>query len=347
MSSPQSSAATPVALVTGATGFIGSQLLPALHRSGWQVRACGRAARPSELPGFVDYRQVDLTAAAPPVEACRGATHVFHVAGASTTHSTPAEMQRVNVDGTQRLLEAVDTRALRRFVYVSTSSVYGTKVLLPQPIREDAPPHPGPGYGQTKLAAEQVTWDFAARGLPVTVLRPVTVYGPGAPKLLGSTILDAALERFAGLRAFAVGRDPVELRMVHIDDVVAGLLHIATSDAAVGGTFNLSADTYPTSLEVAETVADELGLDLELCDGSPAGLPASERAAVHARMLAAGMRDRIVLSSERTRFLNKANPNNRLSTEALRATGFEPGVTDLPASIRASVRWYQAQRWIL
>ena len=337
----------PVAVVTGGTGFIGGRLLEALDAGGWRVRVCGRHPRSEDLPATVDYRQTDLTAEAPLNDVCHGATHVFHLAGASSSHSSPPEMERVNIGGTERLLEAAARARVRRFVHVSTSSVYGKKVALPQPIREDVEPHPDPGYSETKWQAEQVAWRYADKGVPVTVLRPVTVYGPGATKLLGSTILDAAIERFAGLDAFAVDREPVELRMVHIDDVVAALLHLATNEAAVGQTFNLSAETYPSSHEVAQAVADEVGIDLELSDDPDAGLSHDERAAVRERMLAAGMRDDILLPPERIRFLKKANPNNRLSLEALRSTGFRLSVTDLPASIRETVRWYRDHRWIL
>jgi nucleoside-diphosphate-sugar epimerase len=343
----QSDATPPVAVVTGGTGFIGRHLIQALDTRGWQVRVCGRRPRPHDLPAAVDYYQADLAVDRQLDEVCHGVTHVFHLAGASSSRSSPEEMERVNVAGTERLCEAAARARVRRIVHVSTSAVYGKNVALPQPIREDVEAHPDPGYSETKWQAEQVVWRYADKGVPVAVLRPVTVYGPGAIKLLGSTILDAAIERFAGLGRFAIDRQPVELRMVHIDDVVAALLHLATNQAAVGRAFNLAAETYPTSHTVAEAVADEVGLVPELSDDPDAGLSYDERVAVRERMLAAGMRGDILLPPQRIRFLKKANPNNRLSLDALRSTGFRLGVTDLPASIRANVRWYRDHRWIL
>ncbi len=344
---PQSEAAQSVAVVTGGTGFIGRHLVHALDTRGWRVRVCGRRPRPHDLPAAVDYRQADLAADRLLDEVCHQATHVFHLAGASSSRSAPEEMERVNVAGTERLCEAAVRARVRRIVHVSTSAVYGKRVALPQPIREDVEVHPDPGYSQTKWQAEQVVWRWADKGVLVAVLRPVTVYGPGAIKLLGSTILEAAIERFAGLDTFAVDRQPVELRMVHVDDVVAGLLHLATHEAAVGRAFNLAAETYPTSHAVAQAVAEEVGIALELGDDPDAGLSYDERAAVRERMLAAGMRGEILLPPQRLRFLKKANPNNRLSLDALRSIGFRLSVTDLPASIRANVRWYRDHRWIL
>lgn len=336
----------PLAVVTGGTGFIGRHLVDALEEQGWQVRVCGRSPRPPDLPDTVDYRSADVLDSDSIEPVCAGATHVYHLAGATSSRSSPEQMERINVEGTERLLQAAERARVQRVVIASTSSVYGKKVPLPQPIREDVDAHPDGGYGESKWLAEQVGWRFADKGLPVSVLRPVTVYGPGAIKLLASTTLDAAIERYAGLEQFVVAREPVELRMVHIDDVVAALRHLATEDACVGRAFNVSGG-YPSSHEVAEVVADELGLELVYDDDPDAGLSHEERAEVRERMLAEGMRDDILLQPERVRFLKKANPNNRLSMEALRSTGFKLQVTDLPASIRQTVRWYADHRWIL
>jgi nucleoside-diphosphate-sugar epimerase len=159
-----------------------------------------------------------------------------------------------------------------------------------------------PGYSETKWQAEQVVWRYADKGVPVAVLRPVTVYAPGAIKLLGSTILGAAIERFAGFGTFAIDRQPIKFAHVHIDDVVAALMHLATNQAAVGQAFNLAAERYPTSHAVAEAVAGEVGITLELSNDPDAGLPYNERVAVRERMLAAGMHGDILLPPQRIRF---------------------------------------------
>lgn len=338
-----------LALVTGGTGFIGRRLADTLLADGWGVRLSGRRPRPDDLPEAIDYRQVDLTSASgvPLDEACRDVDVLFNLAGATSSRSDAGGMHAVNVLGTERLLEAADRSRVGRVVHVSTSSVYGSKVALPQPVPEDAECRPSPGYGETKLQAEQIVFRFGEKGLPVTVLRPTTVYGPGAIKLLASTTLDAAIERFAGWSTFVVGAEPVELRMVHVDDVVAALRHLAVRDAALGRAFNLSAGVYPTSHEVAAVVADELGLDVEHGADPDAGMGYEDRAATRERMLAAGMREPILLQPERVRFLRKSNRNNRLSLDALADTGFAPAVTDLPASIRDTIRWYRDRRWII
>lgn len=334
-------------LVTGGTGFLGLHLVEALRRAGDTVRTCGRRARPASLPPDVEYQQADLTGPDPLDALIVGVDRIVHAAGAASSTSTPEEMEAVNVTGTRRLMQAAFDAGVGRTVYVSTSSVYGKEVALPQPVVEDAQCHPGAGYAASKWAAEQVVWQFAAKGLPVSVLRPATIFGPGAVKLVASTILDAAIERFAGLDAFAVPRQPVEMRLVHVDDVVAACGHLTTAQDAVGRAFNLDSGVYPSSHEVADAVAGALGMTGALSEEPAPGLSYGQRQATHRRMLDAGMRDDILLPKERIRYLNKANRNNRLSLAALAETGFRPAVTDVGAAIAADVDWYAEHRWIL
>jgi len=95
------------ALVTGATGFIGSALVPALLAGGWDVRACGRGDRPAwMMDTTVDYRTVDL-ASGDLGGLLEGVTHVFHLAGASSSLSSVEDMHRSNVIATGRLLAAI------------------------------------------------------------------------------------------------------------------------------------------------------------------------------------------------------------------------------------------------
>lgn len=335
-------------LVTGGTGFIGAHLLRAVAARGGAVRTCGRGDRPPDLPEAVEYQRADLAGGDAALERLvDGVDVVVHAAGASSSVADDQEMARTNVVGTEQLLAAAHAADVARVVHVSTSSVYGTSVALPQPVPEDAVCHPGSGYASSKWQAEQVAWRAAEAGLPVAVLRPSTVYGPGAIKLVASTILDAAIERYAGLTSFAVPAEPVELRLVHIDDVVAACLHLAAHEDAPGRAFNLTSGSYPSSHQVARTITDELGLDVELTDDPDRGLDHEQRVAAHRRMLADGMSDRIMLKRERIRYLNKANPNNRLSLEALDSVGFRPTVTDVATGVGTSVRWYREQHWIV
>jgi nucleoside-diphosphate-sugar epimerase len=334
------------ALVTGVTGYIAARLVPALVADGWRVRATGRRPRPDDLPEAVEYRAADL--AGDDLDAlgalCAGVTHVFHLAGASSSKSTQDEMDRNNVDATARLLDAVSQGGpLERFVHMSSTSIYGEEKQLPLPVREDVEPNASRGYGKAKWGAEQEVWARSRVGMPVVVLRPVTVYGPGATKLLASAILDTAIERAAGLPRLAVAAEPMEQRLVHVDDLVAACLHLATSDTAVGRAFNVVDGIYPSSHDVAAVLAGCFGMDVEV---GGEGLPEDRRRATHEHLVEQGMKPAILFTPDRLRLMGKTNRNNRLSTEALESTGFRFAKTDFAAAVADNVDWYRAQGWL-
>lgn len=180
------------ALVTGGAGFIGSTLSERLLAQGAEVVALDsftdfypRPLKEANLSGlrghdryrFVegDIREVDLPGL------LDGVTHVFHLAAqAGVRRSWGKEFQvytGLNVDSTQRLLEACVGRPIERLVYASSSSVYGDAVAIP--MVETALPQPVSPYGVTKLAAEQLCHlYFVNYGVPAVSLRYFTVYGP-------------------------------------------------------------------------------------------------------------------------------------------------------------------------
>lgn len=337
---------TRTALVTGGSGYIASHLLPALLADGWEVRTCGRRDRPVVLPAEAEYRRIDL-ADGPGLDGLlEGITHVFHLAGASSSRSSEEEMWRSNVVATERVVAAAGAAGVERFVHVSSTSIYGEEEQLPVPVPEDVQPRPSRAYGKAKWGAEEAVWR-AVDQVPMVVLRPVTVFGPGNEKLLASAILDVAIEAFAGLAQLAVHDVAIEQRLVHVDDVVAACMHLAVSDEAVGRAFNVCLDQYPTNHEVASILGAEFGLGVELSGDPECGLDREERAAVHARMVAAEMEPTILLTPERFRFMRKANRNNRLSIDALVGTGFRFSRHDLRASVADTVEWYRSHRWIL
>lgn len=338
---------TGAALVTGGAGFVAGHLIPALLEKGWRVRACGRRPRPAWLPADADYRIADLAGGEPPHDLFDGIGHLFHLAGATSSLSSEDEMHASNVTATENLLAAGFEAGLERVLYMSSTSIYGEQVQLPVPVSEDAEPHPSRGYGKAKWLAEQAVWRLAQKGLPVVVVRPVSMYGPGAIKLLASAVLDAAIERFARRRSFAVHAEPIEQRLVHVADVVAACLHLIRHPGGAGRAFNLCLPAYPTNHELAGILAEQFGLELALDPDPDCGASYEERAGARERMLAEGMRTDIVFTKERLRFMRKANRNNRLSMEALAATGFEFGESDLQNGIARTIDWYRSHRRVL
>jgi UDP-glucose 4-epimerase len=180
------------ALVTGAAGFIGSHLTAQLLAQGADVVGIDcftdyypRAIKEANLADnrrhrnfrFVEARLQDADLAA----LLEGVTQVFHLAAQAGVRKSWGRDFRTytdhNVDASQRLLEACVDRPLQRFVYASSSSVYGDHA--PIPMHEGAVPQPLSPYGVTKLAAEQLCHlYFANYGVPTEAMRYFTVYGP-------------------------------------------------------------------------------------------------------------------------------------------------------------------------
>jgi nucleoside-diphosphate-sugar epimerase len=339
-----------LALVTGATGFMAQHLIPDLVEEGWEVRASGRRARPGWLPPEVAYEAADLATERALEALCDGADAVFHLAGATSSLSSTEEMHESNVVATTNLVAAARSAGVGRFVHMGSTSVYGEEVPLPQPVVESVEPHPSRGYGKAKWGAEEAVWAAVAEGLPAVVLRPVSVFGPGAVKLLASAILDVAIESFAGRRAIDVEASPVELRLVHVADVVGAAMHLAGAEGAEGQAYNVVAPWYPTSVELAGMLAALFAMPVEEADGSHPGLGLEQRRQAWEAMLASGMEKAILFTEERFRFLKKANRNNRLSIDALLGTGYEflyGNEPDLITGVAETIDWYRQQRWIV
>ena len=167
-------------LVTGASGFLGGRLAALLVEQGESVTVLAREkARLDHLaPHCVRVVRGSLTDLAALQQAAADATEIYHCAAASTDWATKTVYQESNVDGTQALLDvAIRMPGLRRFLHVSTTDVYGYPV---RPRTEEEPlVDAGLPYNQTKRLAEMAVWQAAREhSLPVTIVRPATIYGP-------------------------------------------------------------------------------------------------------------------------------------------------------------------------
>jgi UDP-glucose 4-epimerase len=197
------------ALVTGVAGFIGSHLTAALLDKGSTVLGvdCFTDYYPRPLKernleenklreGFrfaeTSIQDADLPAL------LDGVTHVFHLAAQAGVRKSWGKDFKTyttnNVEASQILLEACVGRPLTRFVYASSSSVYGDRAAIP--MREDALPQPVSPYGVTKLAAEQLCYLYKVNyGVPTTAMRYFTVYGPRQrPDMAFNRFIRAALK---------------------------------------------------------------------------------------------------------------------------------------------------------
>ncbi len=220
------------ALVTGASGFVGSAVVRALLAAGTPVRALVRAASPRGNLAGLDCHVVegDLLDAASLARAMAGVDTLYHVAADYRLWARdPGDIMRVNVEGTRLVMEAARAAGVARIVH--TSSV---ATLRPSgdgsPVDETAPHTPASAIGtykRSKVIAERLVEAMAADGLPVVIVNPSTPIGPWdiRPTPTGRIIVDSARGR---IPAFV----DTGLNLVHVDDVAAGHLLAAAHGRA-------------------------------------------------------------------------------------------------------------------
>ena len=219
------------ALVTGASGFLGGRLMEMLGSEGVQVTALVRPlARIGEKPGVKVVR--GGLEAGFPGESFRMVTHIFHCAGCSTDWAPDQAYRDGNIGYTKALLDVARRAApkLSRFLHVSTTDVYGYPASAGDettPLRDIGLP-----YNSTKLRGETLVWES---GLPVTVVRPASIYGPGGKAFVTDI---AALLRQRSMLLVDGGRVPGGF--VYVDDVCRAMLLAAVEPRAEGEVYNLS-----------------------------------------------------------------------------------------------------------
>jgi len=243
------------ALVTGATGFVGSHLIERLLDSGLTIACLMRpTSDQSMLEGLdVEHRIADLGDADALRRAVRGVDYVFHAAGL-TRARTAAEYLAVNADGTRRLIEAVlaENVTLRRFVYVSSLAAMGP-AQSSEPPDETTEPHPIDGYGASKLAGERVVLEHADR-LAVTIVRPPAVYGPRDTNFLPLLRSTLRLGRMP-----MTGKPSKQAAFVYVTDLTEGIRLAAEAPQAVGQAYFIAGGNHSMS-EVVEAVCAALDM---------------------------------------------------------------------------------------
>jgi nucleoside-diphosphate-sugar epimerase len=241
--------------LTGASGYTGGHLLRALRERGDDVAVLvRRESRPSAaLAEAATVVEGDLADGAALERLVAGCDAVVHVAAVYRTAGHSDDYYReVNVRGTERLLEAAARHGVRRFVHTSTVGVHG-HVARP-PADEAAPLAPGDIYQETKAEAETLALEFhRKRGVPVAVVRPGAIYGPGETRLL------KLFRAIARGRYAIVGSGRSFYHPVFIDDLVSGFLLALDRPEAAGEAFLICGPSYVSQSELAALVAKHTG----------------------------------------------------------------------------------------
>ncbi len=225
-------------LVTGGTGFVGSNLIKRLRQEGIPVRAIVRD--PSKAQALrdlgVDVIRGDISDPGSLEKATIGIERIIHLVGI-IQEATGATFHGVHVDGTRNLLAAARKNSVRHFFY---QSALGTR------------PNASSGYHKTKWAAEELV---RASGISYTILRPSLIYGAGDQ----FTIRLSEMIRLSPLVP-VIGSGRSKVQPIYIDDVVMCILKAVTSDCCLNEIYEIGGPDQLSYEEVTVAIADAMGV---------------------------------------------------------------------------------------
>lgn len=252
-----------VVLVTGGSGFFGRRLAADLLAAGHSVRIADIRRPPAgtRLDG-AEYVRCDLSDEVQATRACRGVTHVFHLAGnPSGTQSVTNPMWdfTMNAVATTALCRSAVSASVRRMVYVSSGMVYG----VPQtcPIDEGHPVEPFIPYAASKLSAEYSARVAATTyGLDVSIARPFTLYGPGEDPATSGGEVSRFLRWHLNRRPIPITGDPHRKSrdFTHVSDAVAALRTIMDLGVA-GAAYNVGTGRETTLAQLVDIIGRATG----------------------------------------------------------------------------------------
>jgi nucleoside-diphosphate-sugar epimerase len=268
-------------LVTGGAGFIGHHLVRSLLERGDEVSVIDdyRTGSPERLAPFRDRIRLiegDIRDARAIDDAMAGADVVLHEAALPSVARSvvdPRLTADIIVNGTIEVMLGAARAGVRRVVLAGSSSVYGSREILPR--QEDQAPDPRSPYATSKLAAEHMLHQLGElRGVETVVLRYFNIYGPGQDP---ASEYSAVVPRFItaalrGERPVVHGDGTQSRDFTHIDNVILANLLAAEAPGASGSTMNIGCGGRYSLLDLLEAIGTALGRRLEpVFEGTRAG----------------------------------------------------------------------------
>jgi len=340
----------PLAIVTGAPGWLGTTLVRSLVKGLPEVEALAapsdrvvrclvlRGADATELRAIspkVEIVEGDVTDAASlePLFAGAGGATVFHAAGIIHPTEGLGQLTRVNVNGTRSILDAATKAGARRLVHVSSNSPLGVNPAPDHVFDESAPYAPYMAYGKTKKLAEEIVREAGDKGaLEAAVIRPPWFYGPGQPPR--QTLF---FEMVRDGKAPIVGGGENRRSMAYVDNICQGALLCEKVEAAKGQVYWI-ADRRPYTMnEIIDTIERVLEKDFSV-------------KVAHERMRLPGIASQVAwlvdwtlqgmgIYQQKIHVLSEMNKTIACSiAKAEKELGYDPKV-DLEEGMRRSIRW--------
>lgn len=241
-------------LITGSNGFIGRNLIDKLAGYSAIIRCLNRHDKPrrdSDNFGImnytINYSRIETLL---DCEAFDGVEYIFHLAGI-TKGITMKQFYAANVLPTKNLLETVKKRniKLKRFVFLSSQAAGGPSESLNIPKNPDDPPLPVEYYGMSKLDAERLLKKYSDT-IPITILRPSAVYGPG-----DRDFLDLFKQVNSGIQLYWGTKDNY-FNLIFIDDLLNGILKATFSENTIGKSYFLCNDMPITWGGLSDILSD-------------------------------------------------------------------------------------------
>ncbi|MBM4135834.1 MAG: NAD(P)-dependent oxidoreductase [Nitrospira sp.] len=320
------------ALVTGATGFIGSHLCEELVKRGYEVSCLIRETSDLRWLEGIELKCItaDCTNIKLLFDAVVGFDYIFHLAGLTKALSE-SDFFFINAEGTENLIRAVSEKNpdLKRFLYLSTLAAVGPS-KNGSPIREDAEPSPVSSYGKSKLKGERAVLQYKD-SIPITILRPPAVYGPRDKDFLP----------FFKMIKKGIFPDwgKCYYSMLYVDDLIQGIILSAESREAEGEIYFLSDNRFYSNEELAIEISSALNAQLKI---TRLRIPRCIMPVV--AYIGEKIQRQGIINRDKVKELNYTHWICD-SQKAREEFGFTPNV-GIKEGIKWTADWYRIHRWL-
>jgi len=245
-------------LLSGASGFVGFHITNRLARLGHEIFAIDAKPPSFALPKGVLFRQADITNPRSLSHVVGDFDAVINLASLFSYSASRDLLLRVNVFGTENLMNRIGSLTAERVVHFSSASIYGFVPQSEQPIPETRKPRPSNNYELSKWMQEKMVRRCSEElGLRLVIFRPAAIYGEGS-RYGAFKVIKMYLE---GKLWFIPGKGNVRPALVSIQDVVGFLVHVLRNERLTSGkTFNVSDDNLRTLEELMLRISEEVSV---------------------------------------------------------------------------------------